>query len=500
MEPSSAREAAIGGAGDAHGACRSRGVAMGRAHAPGDFDVAIIGGGVVGCAMARRLAFHAGLGARVALLEARDSLAASPASAGNSGVVHCGFDAAPATLEARLVRRGAALWRRLQDAQAADWRAFSIPERRCGALVVAWNAMEARALPGIVRRARANACGPAVVSDVLPRSALTTLEPSLPAEVISGVAIRDESVADSAVAALYYAAQAVRAGAVVRTGFRVEGLTRSSDGGGGWLLRSASGDEVRARVVINCAGLHGDEVEAAAFGRASFEIRPRRGQFVVVAPPRREGAVSSADTAGPQRIILPVPSKRTKGVLMAPSVYGPLLVGPTAEDQEDRETAAVVPETTSMLLRRAQNTCRHLTGDEPVLAEYAGLRPASDSNGYRIQVRPKDCWVTVGGIRSTGFTACLAIAEHVTEMVGATMADALPHLDVARTVGDMGRGGGPIAEEPPLLAARDVDESDPAVLRVRVGKDEWLSLRIAHPLSLAGRELRAKTNAENSKL
>lgn len=124
-------------------------------------------------------------------------------------------------------------------------------------------------------------------------------------------------------------------------------------------------------------------------------------------------------------VILPVPEARTKGVVLTPTIFGNLLVGPTAEETEDRSRATVTRSELQMLLAKAAELLPALA-DMPVTATYAGLRPATEFKDYRIRHEPDMNWVTVGGIRSTGLTAALGIARHVAGLLGASGAATAP--------------------------------------------------------------------------
>jgi glycerol-3-phosphate dehydrogenase len=154
-------------------------------------------------------------------------------------------------------------------------------------------------------------------------------------------------------------------------------------------------------VVANCAGLRGDLVEAIA-RPSPFEVRPRKGQFVVLDKTARRHVRS---------IVLPVPDARTKGVLVCPTIFGNVLVGPTAEEQQDRERAALDAEVLAGLVAQGSRILPALAA-EPVTAAYAGLRPATQHKDYAIEALREDGWISIGGIRSTGLTASLGIAAH----------------------------------------------------------------------------------------
>jgi glycerol-3-phosphate dehydrogenase len=347
------------------------------------FDIAVIGAGVVGCAVFRELVLA---GARCVLVE-RDADILAGASKGNSAILHTGFDAAPGTLEARLVADG---WRRYRAIRAR----LGLPLIESGAIVVAWTPEEARRLPGIVAQAAANG----VPVERLDAAALAALEPGLAAGALGGVLVPGEGLIDPWSAPLAYVLQGLANGGTVRRATDVAGGTRVD---GTWTLATSAG-AIRARVVVNCAGNHGDLVEAIA-RPSPFTIRPRKGQFVVF------------DKAGfdlVRAIILPVPTERTKGVVVCRTVFGNLLVGPTAEDQEERARAPVEHDTLAALAGTGRRIVPGLAACD-VTAVYAGLRPATQFKDFQIEALPDRGWITVGGIRSTGLTASLGIAAHV---------------------------------------------------------------------------------------
>lgn len=347
-------------------------------------DIAIIGGGVVGCALLRRFALS---GARVVLLERERDLL-SGASKGNSAILHTGFDAPPASLELACIRAGYAEYLEIRER-------LNLPLLETSALLVAWNDAELARLPAIVAQARDNGVGDVVQIDL---DELYRREPNLAKDARGAVLIPGEHVIDPWSAPLAYALQGIANGGVVHRNTQVTG---GHFDGSSWTLETDRAP-IRARTVINAAGLHGDLVERIA-RPSPFTIHPRKGQFVLFDKPAARLV---------RAIILPVPTERTKGVIIARTAFGNVLVGPTAEDQDDRETAACDEATLASLI---ETGCRLLPGlaQCSVTATYAGLRPATGIKDYWIEALPDRRWITVGGIRSTGLTAALGIARHV---------------------------------------------------------------------------------------
>lgn len=356
---------------------------------PEPFDAVVIGAGVVGAAMTRALALA---GARVALIEKAPDIL-DGASKANSAILHTGFDAPPGSLEARCIARGHAEYLAIRDR-------LGLPLDRAGALVIAWNTAEEEALPALIEQARANG-----VEDIEPlgRQALRTHEPSLGKAAQAAFRIPREYLIDPWSAPQAYVAQALANGAVLLRSCAVTGGTFD---GRLWSLDTARGP-VRSRLVINAAGLWGDLIDWMLLGRQDFTIRPRKGQFIVYDKP----AASLV-----RHILLPVPTPITKGIVVCRTIWGNLLVGPTAEDQDDRDTAALIPETLAKLRQRAEEILPALR-DHEVTAIYAGLRPATETKDYRITAHPDRAMLTLGGIRSTGLSAALGIARHALDLL-----------------------------------------------------------------------------------
>src|SRR5215216_7130969 len=274
----------------------------------GPFDVAIVGAGAVGCAVARELS---GRGARCALLEAGPDVGAGTSKA-NTAILHTGFDAKPGTLESRLVARGCEL---LSDYASQ----VGIPAVGLGALMVAWNAEQREALAGIEATARENGYeeGRAVEVDEL-----YAREPNLGPGARGALEIPGEGIVCPFTATLAYATEALASGCELVLNAVVTDVRAN---GGAHLVDTSRGP-LRAEYVVNAAGLRSDEVDAM-FGQSEFKVTPRRGELIVFDKLAR-GLVN--------HVLLPVPTEKTKGVLVSPTVYGNVLLGPTAQDIEDK--------------------------------------------------------------------------------------------------------------------------------------------------------------------
>ncbi|MFJ3054987.1 NAD(P)/FAD-dependent oxidoreductase [Herbaspirillum sp. NPDC087042] len=348
------------------------------------YDIAIIGAGVVGCAVARRFALA---GARLIVIEKGADIL-SGASKANSAILHTGFDAPPGSLEWQLVQAGRAEYLTLHDS-------LNLPLIKTGALVCAWDAHQAARLEQIVQDGRTNG-----VHDLslLSGTQARQRHPALSSRLVAAVEIAGEHVIDPWSAPLAYITQAIQLGSTV---MRNTELLAGTFDGHAWHLQTSHA-AVTARSVINAAGLFGDEVDRRLGLPVAFRIKPRKGQFVVL---------DKAAARHVQTILLPVPTEITKGIVVCPTAFGNVLVGPTAEEQDDRIRATVEHDTLESLLHKGAEIVPALAGI-PVTAVYAGLRPATEEKAYRVFSRPQRRAITLGGIRSTGLSSALGLAQH----------------------------------------------------------------------------------------
>jgi glycerol-3-phosphate dehydrogenase len=348
------------------------------------YDVAIIGTGVVGTAIARELSRYE---LSCLLLEAAADVGSATSKA-NTAILHTGFDSKPGTLEAQLVRRG----HQLLMQHGPD---LGIAIERLGALLVAWTPEQLTALDDIAANAARNGYSS---THAVRATELYSREPHLGIGALGALEIPDESIICPFTPPLAFATQAVVNGVVLALSTPLLAVTQAENVHG--LTTPQQG--FRARYVVNAAGLHSDTVDRL-FGHQRFKVIPRRGELIVFDKLARPLL---------NHILLPVPTKTTKGVLISPTVFGNVLLGPTADDIDDKTATASTPDG----LTRLRQQARHLLPavlDEEISAVYVGLRAATEHGDYQIHFHPEQRYVCVGGIRSTGLSASMAIAEHV---------------------------------------------------------------------------------------
>lgn len=353
------------------------------------FDVAIVGAGVCGANIARRLSQYE---LDVALLEREIDVSLGTSKA-NSGIIHGGFHDSTGQLKGRLELRGALMFDRLHAE-------LDFPFERCGIVVVALHEDEMRAIEQLFLRGVENGV---IGIEMCSRERMLELEPTLSAETAGGLYAPSGGIVEPYRFVFSLVENAVANGVTLMTCFGVEGARREGEY---WVIRASDGREIRARYVVNSAGLHADEV-SAAFGAEEFRIKPRKGEYYLLDRMAR---------SKPKRVIFPVPTAVSKGILIIPTVEGTVLLGPTAKTVEDKEDFATTRPELETILHNARNMIPGIS-ESDVITSFAGLRAAL---GDDFMIEPSALvpnLVHVAAIQSPGLTASPAIGEYVKDLL-----------------------------------------------------------------------------------
>lgn len=357
------------------------------------YDVAIIGAGVSGAAIARNLSAYE---VSVVLLE-RECDVSFGVSKANSGIIHAGFHHPPSMLKTRLEVKGNAMYDALQ-------RELHFPFRRCGIVVAAFTTEEMKSVERLHAQGIENGV-PGI--ELCSRSRLLALEPKLNPGVVGGLYAPTGGIVEPYRLVFSLVESAVKNGVVLKTGFDVVEAYRDGIGSVSHRIGSKSGEILCADWVVNAAGLYADEV-SRIFGAEDFRIVPRKGEEILL----ERGAASHTD-----RIVFPVPSKRSKGMLVIPTVEGTTMIGPTAEAGEEKDDLG----TTETGFRKILDSARLLVpavSERSIITAFAGMRPTLPGEDFYIDLsRMVPHLVQVAGIQSPGLTAAPALAEYVGDLL-----------------------------------------------------------------------------------
>jgi glycerol-3-phosphate dehydrogenase len=359
------------------------------------YDIAIIGAGAVGSAIARELSRYQ---LKIALIDSNPDVGMGTSKA-STAIWHTGFDAKPGSLEARLMRRSYALMESfLTEA--------NIAHERLGGLLIAWTQDQLDALPSLLKKAHDNGV---MDVEIVSTEEIYRREPNIQAGALGGLFVPGEGILCTYSVPLACAYQAVVNGVETFFNFavkeiRIVGLDTLRDEY--TELLDQQGNTICAHYIVNAAGLGSDEVNGL-FGHSQFKVTPRRGQLIVYDKLVRPLV---------NHVLLPVPTSVTKGVLISPTVYGNILLGPTAEDLDDKSATQTTADGLNFLLEKGRKILPQLL-DEEVTATYSGLRAATEHSDYQIEMHAAQKYLCVGGIRSTGISSALGIAEYAVELL-----------------------------------------------------------------------------------
>lgn len=364
-------------------------------------DVVIVGAGVVGCAIARELSRY---DLEIVLLE-RESDVGSGASKANSAIIHTGFDAHPGTLESQLVVR--ANW--LFDGLAQE---LEVPFKRVGALLVAVSPEEEEQLSQLKATGEANG-----VHDlkIMGRDELLAWEPAVNPHARGALWIPRESLTCPFTLTVAYAENAIANGVKLYLETEVEELSIASGQVRG--VRTSRGT-IQCNWVINAGGLYSDRLAQQA-GLADFRVTPRKGEFWVLDKAMRPV----------QHIILPVPTPISKGILVTPTIDGNTLMGPTADNIEDKGERATTAAGLARVLAGARKLVPGIHPSQSIV-QFAGVRAAGNAPDYLVgPVVGLKGFINACNIRSTGVTSSPAVARLVAEVLAQEGVEFKPKAD-----------------------------------------------------------------------
>jgi glycerol-3-phosphate dehydrogenase len=356
------------------------------------YDVAVIGAGVIGASVARKLSEY---DLDVVVLEKAADVSFGVSKA-NSGIVHGGFHYRSDTLKGRLEIAGNLRYDQLQ-------KELHFPFRRCGILVAAFTTEEMRRVETLYANGLENG---AIGIELCNRDRMLALEPKLNPDVVGGLHAPGGGIVEPYRFVFALMESAVKNGVKLETDFEVTGVSRRSVGG--FEISAADGRSVIADWAVNAAGLYADRV-SRIFGAEEFTITPRKGE---------EFLLDRNATAYTSRVVFPVPAKHSKGMLVIPTVEGTTMVGPTALLQEDKEDRSTTKENFSAVFASARRMVP-VVSERDIITSFAGLRPVlADSEDFYIdQSKKVPALIQVAGIQSPGLTAAPAIADYVKDLL-----------------------------------------------------------------------------------
>ena len=351
------------------------------------YDALVIGAGVVGGFVARELVRY---GMSTVIVEKENDVAMG-ATRANSAIVHAGFDAKTGSLKARLNVRGS----QMMESVA---RELGVKYKRNGSLVVGFSEEDRRTLWELLWRGVANGVEGLCV---LERDELVKIEPGIGDGVTCALYAPTGAIICPYELCVAAVGNAIDNGAVLVRRFEVCGIDFND---GIYTVQSTDKKQIRARYVINCAGVYSDAIAKMA-GDGSFTVRARKGEYMLF---DKECGSAVSHT------VFRCPSKMGKGILVSPTVDGNLILGPTAVDIDDKEDTSVSAGGLAAVRAQASEQVRGLDFSRTITS-FAGLRATSDVGDFVININGG--FVNAAGIESPGLSSAPAIGEYVRELI-----------------------------------------------------------------------------------
>ncbi len=352
------------------------------------YDVIIVGGGIIGCALARELSRY---NVRLALLE-KEVEVGFGTSKTNSGIIHAGHHSPPGTLKGQFEWSGNQLWGDLA-------KELKFGFKHIGELLIAQKREDLQYLENLKKQGDSRGV---TGLEMWGPKRIQKEEPNLSHTILKALHAPTAAVINPYEACFGLIECAKQNGLELFCDHPVQSIKRERDN---FSIATPRGS-FRARIILNAAGLFADHV-AAMVGAKTFSISPRKGEEYLL-DRRLQGIVT--------HLIFPTPTATSKGVLIIPTVDGPTMVGPTAEDIDDREDLSTSYSGAADVFAAVRKTCPAIS-ERDTITEFAGLRAVSESNDFIIKRSPVKNFYNIAGIQSPGLTAAPVIATYVINML-----------------------------------------------------------------------------------
>lgn len=353
-------------------------------------DVVVIGAGAVGCAIARELSKYQ---IQVMVVDKNEDVGGD-ASKSNSAIIHTGYDASPGTLESELVVAANPMYPELV-------KELDVPFKQTGAILPAITQEQFEQLPAIKAKAFKNR-----VYDIeyLTKEQIIAMEPNINPEVRGGLHIPRESIIDPFILVQALAENANENGVDFLLNTKVTGIQTENQ-----KIKAVetTAGVIETRYVINAAALYCDEI-AGMVGKAGYKVVARRGQFYIL---------DKNTSCKVNHIVLPIPTKITKGKLMCPTIHGNMLVGPTAEDLDNKTDKSVTADGLESIVKDVQRLIPNVDIRDTI-TQYSGLRPNRNPEGLHVDMYDDlEGYVNLSGVRSTGLTLSVSMGVYVAQLL-----------------------------------------------------------------------------------
>ncbi len=351
------------------------------------FDIAIIGGGVIGCATAYKLSKY---DLKICVIEKENDVAMG-ATRANSAIIHAGYDPEPDTIMARLNVEGVKQAKELS-------KKLCVPYKSIGSMVLAFSDEEVKTVKKLYDRGNINGV-PGL--EILDKEEILKREPNVSDKVICALWAPSAAVISPWEYALAFAEVAATNGCEFIFDFEVKDIKKTDKG----YNIVSDNKNIEAKYVINAAGVYSDKIHNMV-AEPTFKVISSKGQYYLM--DKAEGTKANCT-------LFQCPSSVGKGVLVSPTVHGNLIVGPDAVNSQDRNRVS----TTAQQLEFVRDTAAKSIPDinyRNAIRNFAGMRSNTDRDDFIIEVAAEN-FIDLAGIKSPGLSAAPAIADEAVELL-----------------------------------------------------------------------------------
>lgn len=355
-----------------------------------EYDICIIGAGVIGASIARELSQY---NLNVLILEQNPSFALET-SQGNSGLIHGGFDPTPGKLNAKLNQLG-------KERFKNDWfKEMDFMHKNINSLVLAFDKSEEEHLTILLNNGFKNGCKSDEIK-IIDQDEILRMEPNLNQEVKKALLCTSSVVVDPVELTGVLLKNAVKNGCTVYFNQKVVSIKKEEK-----LFNIKTDNNIFfTKKIINCAGHYADIIAKFA-GYNDFELSTKRGEYLVL---------NKNEFNCVNNVLFMVPSIHGKGVIVAPTLTGKILVGPTAEDDVPKEdTRLITKKMEENIIKIGKKIIPNLD-ETKISLRFSGSRPIhKESDDFYIKFAKMDNdFINVAGMKSPALSAAPAIADYV---------------------------------------------------------------------------------------
>ncbi|WP_270646811.1 NAD(P)/FAD-dependent oxidoreductase [Paeniclostridium hominis] len=354
------------------------------------YDIAIIGAGISGSSIARELSKY---NLKTVVIEKGVEVCQGTTKS-NSAIVHGGYDAKVGSLKAKLNVKGNGLYKDLCDDLDVDFK-------QIGSLVLAFDEKEMEHVKALYERGLENK---ATGLKILNREEVIEIEPNVNKDVVGALLCESAGIVCPFNLNIALMENAMLNGVDLKLESEVVDIEKIDDY---FNIKIKNKDDIKAKYVINAAGVYADKINNMIGGDEYFII-PRKGEYKIL--DKSEGKIAN-------HVLFQCPSEKGKGVLVTQTVHGNLLVGPNATVVDDKKDISTSREGISEIVNSSRKTIENIDFRKTITS-FAGLRATPNTGDFMIFASDK-CknFINVGGIESPGLASAPAVAKYVVEIL-----------------------------------------------------------------------------------